>query len=69
MAMIHSSKRNRTSQQYTDLPLLGGGKASAGILEPIANNDVKYTAHITLSAASPAANTDGVTPRAFAMAT
>lgn len=63
--MIKEGKPN----QHPDLPVVGGGRVSAGILEPIANNDVKYTAHITLSAASPAAKTDGETPRAFAMAT
>jgi len=62
-------KRNQTSQQHSDLLVVGGGTASAGILEPKANNVVKYTAHITLSAASPAAKTDGVTPRAFDIAT
>jgi hypothetical protein len=42
---------------------------SAGILDAKANNDVKYTAQITLSAASPAAKTDGDTLRASEMAT
>jgi hypothetical protein len=44
-------------------------EVSGGILEANANNVVKYTAQITLSAASPAAKTDGETPRASAMAT
>lgn len=37
--------------------------ASAGILEANAKRDVKYTAHIMLSAANPAAKTEGVTPK------
>lgn len=44
-------------------------KASGGILEARANNVVKYTAQITLSAANPAAKTEGEMPRASAMAT
>lgn len=42
---------------------------SGGILEASANNVVKYTAQITLSAASPAAKTERETPRASEMAT
>lgn len=38
---------------------LGSVDASGGILELNANNTIKYTAHITLSAATPAAITDG----------
>lgn len=43
--------------------------ASGGIFEANANNVEKYTAHITLSAASPAAKTERETPRASEMAT
>lgn len=42
---------------------------SGGILTASANNVVKYTAQITLSAASPAAKTEGEIRRASAMAT
>ena len=44
-------------------------EVSGGILEANAKSDVKYIAHITLSAASPAASTDGETPRASETAT
>ncbi len=44
-------------------------EASGGILEASANNDIKYKAQITLSAATPAAKTDGETPRASEIAT
>lgn len=43
--------------------------ASAGILEANANNVVKYTAQIRLSAANPAVTTDGDVPRASEIAT
>lgn len=42
---------------------------SAGIFEAKANNVVKYTAQMTLSAANPAAKTDEETPRASEIAT
>lgn len=42
---------------------------SAGILEAKPNKIMKYIAHITLSAATPAANTDGDMPRALEIAT
>ena len=44
-------------------------EASAGILDANAKSDVKYIAQITLSAANPAAKTDGETPRASETAT
>lgn len=44
-------------------------EASGGILEAKAKRDEKYIAQITLSAASPAAKTDGATPRASETAT
>lgn len=47
----------------------GDDATSGGILAARANNVVKYTAQITLSAASPAAKTDRETPRASAIAT
>ena len=46
-----------------------GAAASGGILEANANNSMKYTAHITLSAATPAAKTDADIPSASEMAT
>lgn len=46
-----------------------GAELSGGILAAKANNVVKYTAQIILSAASPAAKTEGEIPRASAMAT
>lgn len=42
---------------------------SGGIFEAIANNTTKYTTQMTLSAATPAARTDGDTPRASEIAT
>lgn len=42
---------------------------SGGTFDANANSVVKYTAQITLSAASPDAKIDGETPRAFEMAT
>lgn len=50
------------------LPLVNFG-VSGGILEANANKIIKYRAQITLSAAIPAAKTDGETPRAFEIAT
>lgn len=44
-------------------------ESSGGILEAIANKTMKYIAEITLSAATPAAKTDGETPRASEIAT
>lgn len=44
-------------------------EGSGGTLEANANNVEKYTAQMTLSAASPAAKIEGETPRASAMAT
>lgn len=43
--------------------------ASQGILEANANKRIKYRAHMTLSAATPAAMTDGDTPSASDIAT
>ena len=48
--------------------LLVDFEASGGILEANANNSKKYIAQMTLSAATPAAKTDGVTPRASEIA-
>lgn len=45
------------------------GVASAGILEANANNVVKYTAQIRLSAANPAVTTEGDVSRASEIAT
>lgn len=53
-------------QVYTPSSDVG---ASGGTLEANANNVEKYTAQMTLSAASPAAKIDGETPKALAMAT
>ena len=64
---MHHWKLKKLNQQL-DSPSLDVG-ASGGTLEAIANNVVKYSAQITLSAASPAAKTDGLTPRASDMAT
>ena len=47
----------------------GDVEVSGGTFDANANSVVKYTAQITLSAASPAAKTDGETPSAFEMAT
>lgn len=49
------------------LPMDEGG--SAGILEANVNSITKYIAHITLSAATPAASTEGETPSASPTAT
>lgn len=46
----------------------GSTKASEGIFEANANNTMQYIAVITLSAATPAAKTDGETPSASEIA-
>lgn len=58
--MIQTEKHCRPS---------GDVEVSAGTIEAKANSVVKYTAQITLSAASPAAKTDSEVSRAFEMAT
>lgn len=78
LAMIKAIKRailcmlstitELSNKNLTFAPVVGV-EVSGGILEANANRDVKYIAHITLSAASPAASIDGETPRASETAT